>query len=167
MAQCAQCGETILFGGVSENDQRFCDDNCREQSQLMNAGMQVSEEEIAEIVWSVHGGPCPRCGGPGPVDVYTSHLVISVILVTSSRSRPQISCRSCGIKAKLGGALLSGVLGWWGIPWGVLFTPLYIIRNLVGIFFSPDPTQPSTKLERLVILSIGKQIQEGALQEDG
>lgn len=166
MARCAQCGATILFGGVWENNQRFCNDNCREQSQLINVAMQVSDEDISENVWSVHGGPCPNCGGPGPVDVHTSYLVISIIVITSSRSRPQVSCRSCGIKAKLGGALLSGLFGWWGIPWGIMFTPFYITRNLVSIFLPPDPTHPSAKLEQLVRLNIGKQIQDGASQQD-
>jgi hypothetical protein len=124
--------------------------------------MQVSEDEIAENVSSVHGGPCPKCGGPGPVDVHTSYIVISAIVVTSSRSRLQVSCRRCGIKAKLSGALLSGVLGWWRVPWGIIFTPFYITHNLVSIFLPPDPTQPSAKLEQVVMLHIGKQIQEEA-----
>jgi hypothetical protein len=100
------------------------------------------------------------------VDVHTSYLVISIIVITSSRSRPQVSCRSCGIKAKLGGALLSGLFGWWSIPYGIILTPFYITRNLVSIFLPPDPTQPSAKLEQLVRLNIGKQIQDSALQQD-
>jgi hypothetical protein len=29
-------------------------------------------------------------------------------------------------------ALLSLLLGWWGIPWGVIYTPLTLITNLSG-----------------------------------
>ncbi len=28
--------------------------------------------------------------------------------------------------------LVSLLLGWWGIPWGVIYTPLTIVRNLAG-----------------------------------
>src|SRR5271155_5463818 len=28
--------------------------------------------------------------------------------------------------------LLSALLGWWGIPWGIVYTPLVLLTNLKG-----------------------------------
>jgi len=67
------------------------------------------------------------------VDLHTSYKVWSAVLVTRWSSHPQISCRACGVKAKLEGLLFSAFLGWWGIPWGPLLTPIQLGRNLVGL----------------------------------
>jgi len=64
-----------------------------------------------------------------------------------ARSRPLICCRSCGVKSKLGSTAYSALLGWWGFRWGILITPLQIVRNFGGMFTAPDPSQPSAKLE--------------------
>ncbi len=29
-------------------------------------------------------------------------------------------------------AVFSGVLGWWGVPWGFIYTPIAIVTNLLG-----------------------------------
>lgn len=41
-------------------------------------------------------------------------------------------------------------VGWWGFPWGLLFTPVQLGRNIVGLVRSPDATKPSTQLEAMV-----------------
>lgn len=37
-----------------------------------------------------------------------------------------------GILRGLPFVFLSLILGWWGIPWGIIYTPLTIITNLAG-----------------------------------
>ena len=37
-----------------------------------------------------------------------------------------------GVFRALGYTTLSLLLGWWGIPWGVIYTPLTVITNLSG-----------------------------------
>ena len=108
------------------------------------------EELIQKQVLAVHQGDCPKCGRPGPVDVHVSHRVWSAIHVTSWKSRPQVSCRACGIKAQLGDALFSLLLGWWGVPFGLLWTPVQIARNVLGMVNGPDPNVPSPLLEQVV-----------------
>jgi hypothetical protein len=90
------------------------------------------------------------CEGPGPVDVFTSHRVFSALYVTSWRSIPRVSCRACGTKAQLGGAAYSLFLGWWGFPWGLVMTPIQIVRNLVALSRHADGSAPSPLLEALV-----------------
>ena len=61
-----------------------------------------------------------------------------------------MSCHSCGRNAKLHATEFAGLLGWWGLPWGLLMTPAQLVRNVGGIVKRPDPTRPSDKLVELV-----------------
>jgi len=154
MAKCDYCGSTILFGGKQAGQQRFCNDRCLHSGALVTLSHQIPDSVVEQQVWSVHQGRCPRCNGPGPVDVHVSHRVWSALVLTSWRSQPRISCRSCGVRSQLGDGLFSLVCGWWGFPWGLLFTPIQITRNLVGIARGPDPASPSPQLTRNVRLSM-------------
>jgi hypothetical protein len=157
MARCDYCGSTILFGGAREGDRRFCNDRCRRSGVLLGISEQLPQELVQQHVREVHQGSCPRCKGKGPVDVHTSHRVWSAVYLTSWSSRPQLCCRSCGIKRELGDAAFSFVLGWWGFPWGLIMTPVQVVRNLRGVFGGPDPSQPSAQLEKFVRMSMAAQ----------
>ena len=37
-----------------------------------------------------------------------------------------------GLARGLPYTVLSLLLGWWGVPWGVIYTPLALLRNLAG-----------------------------------
>jgi hypothetical protein len=97
------------------------------------------------------------CGGNGPVDVFTSHRVHSMLYVTSWRSLPRISCRGCATKAQLGGLFYSLCLGWWGIPWGFVMTPVQIFRNLNGLRQDPEPTRSAPQFEALVRMRLARE----------
>jgi hypothetical protein len=32
----------------------------------------------------------------------------------------------------LPGTVISLLLGWWGVPWGIIYTPIVIVTNLTG-----------------------------------
>lgn len=154
MAQCDACGTMILFGGVREGQRRYCNENCHLKGFLGAVGDQFPQGLLAKAVKEVHEWDCPKCGGPGPVDVHTSHTIWSAIVLTSFQSKPAVCCRNCGVKAMLGGLAFSGVLGWWGFPFGLIMTPVQIFRNLAGLVSAPDPFRPSAKLEDTIRLSI-------------
>lgn len=157
MAKCDYCGSTILFGGRREGALRFCNDKCQQEGILLAASQQVPAAVVQQHLWSVHQGSCPKCGGSGPVDVHTSHRVWSALVVTSWSSRPQVSCRSCGTKSQLADTVFSLVLGWWGLPWGFLMTPIQVGRNIAGVVGGPNPSQPSPQLEKILRLSMAAQ----------
>ncbi len=157
MPKCDYCGSTILFGGVRDGEFRFCNENCHGQGVFLSISRQIPESVIQQAVWEVHRGVCPKCQGPGPVDVHTSHRVWSALLITSWRSIPNISCRRCGLKSQLGDALFSLFLGWWGFPWGLFVTPVQIVRNFVSMVRGSDPTQPSAELTKIVRLSMASE----------
>lgn len=149
MARCDACGSTILFGGRRVDGYRFCNQLCECQGMALFEGVQVSDEAVAEFAAQLHQGPCPLCGGEGPVDVHTSHWIWSALVLTSFKSTPEVCCQGCGTKSKLKGAASSFVLGWWGMPFGLLITPVQVVKNLAGLASAPDPLRPSEELLRL------------------
>jgi hypothetical protein len=158
MSTCAFCGNIILFGGKRSGNLRFCSEKCfRKGSNAIAADRlydELPEELIQKQIQAVHQGDCPRCGRPGPVDFHESHRVWSAIHLTSWKTRTHLTCRSCGVKAQLGDTLYSMLLGWWGVPFGLVLTPVQIIRNIAGMVRGPDPSRPSLKLDTHVRLDL-------------
>jgi hypothetical protein len=147
----------ILFGGVKRDGRRFCNDTCYQQGYLLAIVDQVPEDLMQEHVRQVHQGPCPKCGGEGPVDVHTSHLVLSIFVMTTWKKKPLVCCKSCAVKSNIGNTIVTGAVGWWGVPFGIIFTPIVIVRNIVGLISPPDPVVPSPKLVHHVKLGLASQ----------
>ena len=158
MATCANCGRTIAFGGPKEGEQRFCGKPCQAAFHLNRASSQLPDGFIQEKAAEVHAGPCPKCGGPGPVDVHASHWVWSAGLITRWSRKTELCCKRCGNGAKWKATAFSGLLGWWGFPWGLLMTPAQIIRNVGYMISGPDPTRPSDKLVEMVRVRLSSQL---------
>jgi hypothetical protein len=158
MANCSYCDSFILLGGKTDQTGRYCNGSCQQAGNLLALSAQLRPAEIQRLVQEVHHGNCPRCGNPGPVDVYKAHKVWSAFVLTSWSSSPAVSCKSCATKRQLGAIAFSGVLGWWGFPWGFIITPTQVIRNIVEMCSSPTQGQPSPLLERVVRLQAGAAI---------
>lgn len=150
MHSCAHCGTTVLFGGTKVDGVRYCDQRCATGDSQLRAAQALPEEVVQRALHEVVEGDCPVCHGPGPVDAFTSHYVLSMIVATRWSNRPRLSCRACATKAQLGGVAYSFFLGWWGVPWGLVLTPVQIGRNLVGLARQANPHQPSPLLETMV-----------------
>ncbi len=140
----------ILFGGKREGELRFCNDKCYQSALLVRLAEKINPAVIQQKIAEVHQGQCPRCQGRGPVDVHKAHRVWSALVMTSWSSSPEISCRGCASRRQLGAILFSGALGWWGFPWGIIFTPVQVIRNVIEMAGGPNAQQPSPLLERAV-----------------
>jgi hypothetical protein len=158
MAQCAYCGTGIIFGGKRQGNLRYCNALCAARANLLAFSHQVPDSVINEQLQKVHQGHCPKCGGPGPVEVHTSYRVWSAVILTNWNSYQQISCRSCALKRQLGSTAFCFFLGWWGFPWGLVMTPVQIVRNLSAAMSTPDTLRPSDKLERMIRINIASQI---------
>lgn len=142
MASCSSCGTMILFGGIREGDDRFCKEACRAHA---SAGAAVPPAEVLAEAARVRNGPCPQCARSGsPIEVRMSHRAMSFIFVTQWSSQPHLSCRGCYTRAAIGDTLLTLVLGWWGFPFGLLLTPIQVIRNLGGLFSAERPNAPAS-----------------------
>ena len=95
MTNCDYCGTGILFGGKREGNLRFCNTRCQQGGVFLALSRQVSDTQVQEMLWKVHQGTCPKCGGSGPVDVHTSYRVWSALVLTNWSNSLQVSCRSC------------------------------------------------------------------------
>ena len=156
MTACDYCGTGITFGAIKQGDLRFCSAKCAGQAGWVQAARAVPDAEVEQQVRAIHEGPCPKCQGPGPVDVYTSHRVYSALAWTSWSSHPEVCCQSCGRKKYLKHGAFSLLLGWWGFPFGLVITPVQVSRNVAGVLGigRPDPDVPSPALTRMVRLSL-------------
>lgn len=156
MALCDFCGTRILFGGLKRGDLRFCSPKCSEKGLLVESSVKVPDAEVERRVREVHQGNCPKCGGPGPVDVHTSHLVYSALAFTRWSSHPEVCCLSCGRKKNLKHGLCSLLFGWWGFPFGLVITPVQVGRSLAYLLGMgvPDPSTPSPALQKVTRLNL-------------
>ncbi|WP_435007783.1 hypothetical protein P12x_005048 [Tundrisphaera lichenicola] len=157
MAKCDYCNAMILFGGVKQDQWRFCNDTCHQGAVLLHSASRIPDEVVARTLKNVHEGNCPKCAGPGPVDIHVSHSIWSALALTRWSSKASLCCQSCGNKARLGSAASSMFLGWWGFPWGLIMTPIQISRNIHGFVFPPDPLTPSDQLDKHVRILLASQ----------
>lgn len=161
MARCDYCKSFMLWSGVKKSGRRFCNDECLQSGRLMVAAEALPQHVVDREVAKERRKSCPECNGPGPSDVHTSHTVMSIVVMTFSQSTPNVCCRSCGLKKQLMGTLSSGLLGWWGFPWGFIYTPIQICRNIAGILGAPDPNIPSEQYELLTRLALAARVAAG------
>jgi hypothetical protein len=145
MATCACCGSTVFFGKTVGAD-KYCDDACVTTGPILSVAKTLPEHLVKAEANRIFKLACPKCNGAGPTDVHHSHTIWSAILLTSWNSKVQYSCKLCGVKVQLLATLQSFLLGWWGIPWGILGTPFTLVRNLYGLFTKAGATEPSKDL---------------------
>ena len=167
MARCDYCGTSILFGGVREGNNRFCNSKCHQNGYILRVAQQAPADVLERETENIFRGNCPKCRGLGPIDVHKIHRVWSALILTNWSSSQQISCRSCGVKSQLGGAAFSLVLGWWGFPWGLILTPVQIARNIAGMCSRKDSSQPSPELRKLVQVMVGLKMIQASRQNSG
>jgi hypothetical protein len=88
----------------------------------MNAGSEQFTPELS--------AEAPRTGDRLVVYEYCISLVAITLRRTTRvyRLRPGESGRWKGLPY----TLISLLLGWWGIPWGILYTPVVVLTNLSG-----------------------------------
>lgn len=94
---------------------------------------EYSLEEIREYSRLLRNLPCPSCGNTSfRLNGTLTYTVTSFILFTSHRSDSFIGCPDCLNKKNNNAILSTALFGWWGVPWGLIKTPLYIYRNIMA-----------------------------------
>src|SRR5215813_796432 len=122
MARCASC-KVWMLGGVSDGEHRYCTDRCRQTGILLKAAAAMPDDVVYAAAATLHAGPCPRCKGPGPVDLHVSSRVMSALVASTWRSTQHVVCRSCARTYQITDTLLTLLCGWWSIPHGIIMTP--------------------------------------------
>lgn len=165
MANCAYCGTGILFGGVSDGQLKFCNEQCHAAGYFVSLANQIPQEQIDQMVEAARHGACPKCNQAGsPVDVYKAHRIWSAFVLTSWSSHPELSCKSCATKRQLGAIAFCGTLGWWGFPWGIIGTPVQIVRNFTAMAATPKTSSPL--LHNHIRVELGQRLAQDAQNQN-
>lgn len=168
MAHCNYCKSIIFIGGKKQGDLRFCGNNCFLKGQYLLYTEKLPSKTINDLINTTHQGACPKCHKKnGPVDIHTSYKIWSFILVSYWQAEPEVSCRTCGVKAQLSGTVSSLLLGWWGLPWGIIMTPIQATRNVLALVVSPNPFRPSKKLQDRIKFNLGQQLYYADQEKSG
>lgn len=92
---------------------------------------EYSIEELEKYSSKLRDLACPICGQIGQqLNGTVAHSIRSFLIVTTVRTEPFIACPQCLDKKNNIALITSALLGWWGIPWGILRTPTYLYRNI-------------------------------------
>lgn len=74
---------------------------------------------------------CPTCGNDTQrLNATLTGEVISFVILTNYRTSIQLGCPGCLHKANNDALMKTVLLGWWGIPWGIIRTIHSIILNV-------------------------------------
>lgn len=142
--------QDVLLGGQSIDGRRYCGPACAHAHPVVVEAERVPDAKVRQYVDDWRYGPCPICLREGrPVDVHASHRVVSLLFVTRWATRRHVCCRRCGRRKQALALLASATLGWWGLPWGIVLTPIQLARNLLGLA-ARDPEVATQQFEQLV-----------------
>lgn len=147
MASCASCNSFILFGGEKADDFRFCNKKCLEEGKIYIEASKVSETEIGLLADEIYRDVCPKCEKRSGVEVHKSYEIASFIFYTRYQTLKHICCRVCARKKQLTDFFGSLFLGWWGVPWGILMTPVQLVKNIIAMLRPPKTDAPSQDLK--------------------
>ncbi|NJO87675.1 MAG: hypothetical protein HC831_00950 [Chloroflexia bacterium] len=92
---------------------------------------ELSTNEIIELKNKIIHLPCPECGQKDkPLIGTLIRKVKSYVLLTSTQKAYLISCKSCAEKERKNAMITTALLGWRGIPMGLVKTPIALIASL-------------------------------------
>lgn len=151
---CATCGNSILFGGKKVGSRRYCSKKCLQADELGRISDTVPEEKIDRLVSEIRHAECPVCNKKSKLEIFKSYFVYSVIIYTSWKEKPEISCKSCARKRQLTDFISSFFVGWWGSPFELIATPIILLMNGVAMFRDPTTKPPSKELKQYVRMLI-------------
>ena len=97
----------------------------------MAQNREYTSEELESYAGRLRELACPLCGSKEQkLNGTIAHTIMSFLVITSYKTESVIACPPCLDKKNDSALMSSALLGWWGIPWGLLKTPTYIYRNI-------------------------------------
>ncbi|MDI9239559.1 hypothetical protein QLQ15_11655 [Lysobacter sp. LF1] len=152
MGTCYTCKQTIALGGIKAHGFRFCSKACHAQkASFLERLAAIPQQEVEiEAARMRTEGRCARCGCSRGVEVHHALFVWSVILVTFTRKNTITACIACARKQQALWTIGTLLAGWWGIPFGLIMTPVATITNVVHLIRSHTRSKPSAALKEYV-----------------
>ncbi|MFZ6780496.1 hypothetical protein ACO0LD_27000 [Undibacterium sp. Ji83W] len=160
--ECDYCGNLAKSNPVLNEGQRFCSKKCWHQARIAEVAVDLTEATILQAARKIRSGVCPVCASMAtPVEVRYSYIATSIIIMSNQETKTRLCCVPCGRKENRGGFLVSFFIGWWGIPWGPIFTIAALFGNLKAMFEMMSDEEPSDELIKLT----KNQLAVGALEK--
>ena len=145
---CPSCGNSVLFGGIKEGNKRYCSKKCFQLDEINRIAAKIPDNIVDALVVKLHDGHCPKCHGAGPIDIHKSYSIYSVVIYTKWKTIEHLLCKKCATKQQVSDLAGSLLLGWWGIPFGILITPIISLSNVIAMMKSPGKKGPTKSLKR-------------------
>lgn len=134
---------------ISEIERRGLNDNLLKgiDSQVKN----LSPDELNDIKTKIKGLACPNCRNKAQeLNGGIIRRVRSYLIITQYEKNVIITCNSCLEKEQKSQLIKNSLLGWWGIPWGLIRTPMSIINHF-------RDNMKKEKLSELILIDFIKQ----------
>ncbi len=144
---CPTCGNSILFGGIKDGKKKYCSKKCFEADEINRVASTIPDKVVEAFAQNIHSGHCPKCHGAGPVDIHKSHSIYSILIYTKWQTNENLLCKKCASKQQTTDLTGSLLLGWWGIPFGLIVTPIIALMNIVAMFQNPGIKEPTKALK--------------------
>lgn len=113
----------------AEIKKRGLDQNIAKGVEAQNKTYTVEEiDTYCDIVSKLS---CPICDNSRErINATMTSEVMSLIFFTTYNKKIKVGCPHCLDKANSNALTKTALLGWWGIPWGIIRTPQAIALNL-------------------------------------
>jgi hypothetical protein len=85
---------------------------------------KLTDSELNELKFKISKLSCPECGQiNSPLIGTLIREVKSFIVFTYNKKTPFISCQICANNKRKNALITTVLLGWWGFPHGLIYTP--------------------------------------------
>ena len=113
----------------AEIQKRGLDENIAKGVEAQNKTYTIEEiDAYCDIVSKLC---CPICGNSTErLNATMTSEVMSFLFFTTYNKKIKVGCPNCLDKANNNALAKTAILGWWGIPWGIIRTPQAIALNL-------------------------------------
>ncbi|WDF76269.1 hypothetical protein PQ469_20485 [Mucilaginibacter sp. KACC 22773] len=110
---------------------------------------------IDSYISLIRNQPCPVCSSTAqPLNAIVIGSVKSFIILTHYKKKLMIACPSCLQQANQRATSSTALMGWWGLPWGIIRTSQALFRNMkANKVIRTD--EPSDKLISFVKTNVG------------
>jgi hypothetical protein len=165
MPQCDYCGEGFRLFGMNRGRYRFCGGLCYERGAVLERLDQIAPAAVDAYIENTRTGQCPTCNRSARLNIYESHQVYSVLVYTRWSTEFHYCCQLCGRKRQREDLVTSLLVGWWGVPFGLIITPIQVLRNVMAMSRLSDETSP--RLARSARLQLAERLEKAAQSERG
>jgi hypothetical protein len=138
----ASAGATSQFQHLNEAYAVLSEPESRAEYDTMS--VETAEETSAEAFEAPEPIVCSCCGKVSAQPRYVIFLKAKSFLVVTVRSMTQgIFCSPCAEKKALQATAITWALGWWGFPWGPIYSVQALWINMLG---GKRPALPNARL---------------------